>query len=356
MRAEVRALKKRAIDSLVLAIELFNRPYDRARSEAVFMHLDHAFEMLLKATIVHRGGRIREAKASETISVAKCLGKCVSDADLKCLQPEQALTLQMINGMRDAAQHYILRVSEQQLYMLTQAGLTLFRDLLSLIFKESLARHVPNRVMPVSTDPPKDLQVLMDEEFTQINALIKPGLRRSGEAKARLRPMVIMEGAVTGSDRQPSEAELNRHLKSLRQGVDWRVLLPGVSSLAFATSNGDIAFSLRITKKEGIPVRLVGEGEDTSVVIGVKRVNELDYYSLGFRDLSQKLAQMVSPGKLSAAIWYLNVQNSDEYFKIFTIGKTRFKRYSPKALDFLHRQLPMLDIDLVWHEYRNRAE
>jgi hypothetical protein len=352
LRAEVRALKKRAIDSLLLAIELFNRPYDTARSEAVFMHLDHAFEMLLKATIVHKGGRIREAKARETISVGKCLGKCLSDADVKCLEPEQALTLQIINGMRDAAQHYILRVSEQQLYVLTQAGLTLFRDLLSRVFDESLAKHLPHRVMPVSTDPPKDLQLLMDDEFTQINALIKPGLRRYAEAKARLRPIAIMEAAVSGSDRQPAEAELNSHLRQLRQGTSWRDLLPGVSSLAFGASNGDLAFSLRITKKDGIPVRLVGEGEDAAAVVGVKRVNELDYYNLGFNDLAQKLSQLISRNRLVAVIKRLGIQGSLDYSKTISLGRSKFIRYSPRALDFLHKEIPKLDVDRIWHEHR----
>lgn len=318
------------------------------------MHLDHAFEMLLKATIVHKGGRIREPKARETISVGKCLGKCLSEASVKCLEPEQALTLQMINGMRDAAQHYILRVSEQELYVLTQAGLALFRDLLLLVLDEPLAKHLPHRVMPVSTEPPRDLQLLMDEEFTQITALIRPGLRRYGEAKARLRPIAIMEAAVSGSDRQPAEAELNGHLRRLRQGASWRDLLPGVSSLAFAASNGDLAFSLRITKKHGIPVRLVGEGEDTAAVVGVKRVNELDYYSLGFRDLARKLEGKVSSGKLPAVIWRLGVQESPDYFKVITIGKSQFKRYSVKALDFLHGKLPEMDVDEIWQEYRHR--
>ena len=48
MRREVRHLKQRAIDSLMLSIELFNRPHDGGRVEGVLIHADHAFEMLLK--------------------------------------------------------------------------------------------------------------------------------------------------------------------------------------------------------------------------------------------------------------------------------------------------------------------
>jgi len=356
LRAETRELKRRAINSLLLAIELFNRPFDSGRPEAIFMHLDHAFEMLLKATIVHRGARIREPRASQTISFSKCLGKCLSEADVKCLEAEEALTIQMINGMRDAAQHYILRVSEEQLYMLAQAGLTLFRDILLRVFNEPLAKHFPQRVMPVSTVLPKDLDILLDDEFAHIRSLIQPGRRRSAEAKARLRPMAIMEAAVCGSDLQPTERELNGHLRQLRAGASWRDLLPGIASLTFDTSADSMAFSIRITKREGVPVRLVGEGEDTAAVVGVRRVNELDYYSLGFSDLAEKLEMKITRGKLPAVIWHLQVQESLDYFKVISIGRSSFKRYSPKALDFLHKEIAKLDLAQVWDDYRHRGE
>lgn len=48
-KRDVVEFKKRAITSLVLGIELFNRPHDQGRSESVLILLHHAFEMLLKA-------------------------------------------------------------------------------------------------------------------------------------------------------------------------------------------------------------------------------------------------------------------------------------------------------------------
>ena len=60
MKKEARLLHNKAVDSLVLSIEFFDRPVERARADSVLILMDHAFEMLLKAAIVHRGGRIRE--------------------------------------------------------------------------------------------------------------------------------------------------------------------------------------------------------------------------------------------------------------------------------------------------------
>jgi hypothetical protein len=61
MRREAKLLLAKACDSLILSIELFNRPHERGRTSGSLIHLDHGFEMLLKAAILHRGGRIRVA-------------------------------------------------------------------------------------------------------------------------------------------------------------------------------------------------------------------------------------------------------------------------------------------------------
>jgi hypothetical protein len=54
MKKEVKLLRAIAIESLILSIELFNRPSDARRSHSVLIFLDHAFEMLFKAAILHR--------------------------------------------------------------------------------------------------------------------------------------------------------------------------------------------------------------------------------------------------------------------------------------------------------------
>ena len=54
MRKESRTLHAKAVDSLVLAVDHFNRAWDRGRTEAVLILLDRSFELLLKAIIVAR--------------------------------------------------------------------------------------------------------------------------------------------------------------------------------------------------------------------------------------------------------------------------------------------------------------
>ena len=103
MKKEIRRLREKAVNALVLSIEHFNRPWNRGRTEAVLILLDHSFEMLLKAAIRHRGGKMRKTRAKQTIGFEACVRKGLTNANLKFLTDEQALTLQTINGLRDAA-------------------------------------------------------------------------------------------------------------------------------------------------------------------------------------------------------------------------------------------------------------
>ena len=107
MKKQAKLLFEKAVDSLILSISHFNNPWDRGRKEAVLILLDRAFELLLKSIILHKGGKIREAYARETIGHEKCVRKCISQPKVKCLTEEQGLTIQIINSFRDAAQHDI---------------------------------------------------------------------------------------------------------------------------------------------------------------------------------------------------------------------------------------------------------
>jgi hypothetical protein len=52
LRHEARELKRKAISSMRVTMTAFNSPQDDGRVTAVLLHLQHAFEMLLKAALV----------------------------------------------------------------------------------------------------------------------------------------------------------------------------------------------------------------------------------------------------------------------------------------------------------------
>src|SRR5271154_7267002 len=112
MKRETRLLRQKAVNSLIISIEQFNRPWDVGRTDSVLLLLDHSFEMLLKASILHRGGRIRDPGEKNTIGFDACIRRALSTGKVQFLSEEQALTLQAINGLRDAAQHHLVDMSE----------------------------------------------------------------------------------------------------------------------------------------------------------------------------------------------------------------------------------------------------
>jgi hypothetical protein len=256
MKKEVRLLRIKAVESLILSIELFNRPSNEARTHGVLILLDHAFEMLLKAAILHRGGRIREPRAEQTIGFDSCVRRGLSDARITFLIDTQALTLQMINSLRDAAQHHLLDISEPHLYIQSQAGLSLFRELFKKVFGEDLTAHLPGRVLPLSTTPPTDLATLFDSETREIQKLLAPGSRRRTEVEAKLRSLAIVEKSLNGEKVQPSVGELRRLAGEIvGRKKAWNEIFPGVASVTLTTNGYGPSLDLRISKT-GSPVQL----------------------------------------------------------------------------------------------------
>ena len=346
MKCETRLLLDKACDSLMLSIEFFNRPHELGRATTTLILLDHSFEMLLKAGIVHRGGRIREKRAKETIGFDKCIRYALSEGAIKFLNEEQALTLRVINNLRDAAQHHLLDISENQLYMHVQAGVTLFRDLLKSVFDWDLCELLPNRVLPISTSAPLDLDVLFDNEVAEVVRLLQPGSRKRLQAQARLRPLAILDASIKGEERQPPPGRLKRLGSELVTGKTWQELFPGVASIEITAEGTGPSLSLKFTKKEGVPIHVVPEGTPGAAVVAVKRVDESGYYCLGLYQVAEQVG--LTPRKTLAMVKYLDIQTNREYFKPFKFGSVEHKRYSQKAVERIREELPKVSIDEIW--------
>jgi hypothetical protein len=212
----------------------------------------------------------------------------------------------------------LIDISEQQFYLHAQTGVTLFRDLLKTVFDHDLANFLPPRVLPISTTAPTDIATLFAAEVAEIKKLLAPGKRRQTEADARLRPLAIFDAAIRGEKLQPSVGELRKKQTQLLAGKGWEDVFPGAGSVNLTSDPNAPALSLRLTKKEGIPVQLVREGTPGASVVAVKRVNELGYYKLGRDQLAKALG--LSGPKTTALIWHLKWPDGGECFKERTIG------------------------------------
>lgn len=350
MRREAKILLGKAINSLTLSIEHFNRPWDRGRVEAILIFLDHAFEMFLKAAIIHRGGKIRERRAKQTIGFDECVRKGLSDGTIRFLSDEQALTFQAINSLRDAVQHHYLNISEEHLYLHAQGGLTLFKDLLKKVFDRDLADELPDRVLPIATKVPTDIVMLFEREIEEIRKLLSPGKRRRTEAYAKLRSLAIVDNSLGGEKLQPGESDLRKLERKIRSKESWENIFPAVAAINIVTDGQGPSLSIRITKKEGIPVQVVPEGTPGATVVAVKRVNELDYYNLSCKQMGEHVGLTLP--KTVAVISHLQLKGNLDFHKQITIGKAKFHRYSQKVIPEIKKVLESTSINDIWKEYQ----
>ncbi len=354
MKREAKLLLEKAVNALILSIDHFNRPWDRGRVEAVLIFMDHAFEMLLKSAILHCGGKIFEKGARHSIGYNTCVRRALSDGEIRFLSEEQALLLQTINNLRDAAQHHLLDISEGHLYIQAQAGLTLFRDVLRDVFERSLQVDLPARVLPISTTPPTDLAKLFEDEVEEVRKLLQPGKRRRTEGQSKARALAILEGAVQGESDQPDPKHFARICRGIRAGKHWQELFPGVAAINITSKGYGPTIEFRLTKKIGIPVHLVEEDSPGAATVAVKPISELGFYSLGRNDLAVKLG--LSNNQTSGFIWYLKLKSDPECHRQIRIGKSKFDRYSPKAIDRIKQALKETTAAAVWNQYRQRPK
>jgi hypothetical protein len=188
--------------------------------------------------------------------------------------------------MRDDEQHWFNEVSEQLLYLHARAGITLFDDLLQRVFGEHLADNLPSRVLPLSVDPPRDLTVLIDEEYSQIAALLAPGRRAAHEARARIRTLLALEAHVEPEARV-STKDVGRVEKGIKAGQSRPAVFPRLEKLALQTDGHGVNLTVHFTKKEGAPVRFVSD--EALPAAAVREVDLARKFYLSARDLAGKV-------------------------------------------------------------------
>lgn len=353
VRHRARQLKRTGVESLVLAVEVFNRPSPVARTSGVLLNLQHALEMLFKAAIYERRGTILPKRGKIAYSFSECLGILRSGELL--LNEHQALAAAIIDSHRDAVQHWGAAMREQALYVDIQSGLTLCDDFLKHAFGETLADEpaFAGRTLPVCTNPPREFHVLAGGDFAYIAELLAPGHRRRAEALSLLRPYTLTDRVVLceGEVAQPTENELKRVGQRIVAGEQWETIFPGLARLAFDIDESAV-YGLRITKeKTATPVRLVKPDDplaaSAAAVLEVDSLNKFPFYA---KHIAQQAG--VNSYEAWALIYLLDLQSNPKAFKLFMLGSQPHKRYSHLGLKLVRDALAAGRLDEARDAYR----
>lgn len=99
-----------AVESLTLAIELFNRPSSTGGEHATVMLAAHAFEMLLKAAIYESRGTVKFGAGDRSFDLGKCVR--ASETSLGILDAGDRVVLQALKEDRDTAIHDVIMMSD----------------------------------------------------------------------------------------------------------------------------------------------------------------------------------------------------------------------------------------------------
>jgi len=327
MRREARLLKTKAVSSLRRSAQAFNSLDDDGRITTVLLHLQHAFEMLLKASLVERRIVVFDPKTGRSIGFQRAVN--LAQQELK-LSREVAGTLRAIDAMRDDEQHYLGGEAEGLIYLHTRAGVTIFEDILREVFNESLANVLPSRVLPISTEPPADLDLLIDRHYRQIATLLQPRRRRRSEARQLIRTLLALEGHVA-DEVEVSERDVNRVERGVREGRAVYEVFPRLQGLGTQVEGTGINVRVRITRQaDAPPVRLVPADEPIEAA-AIREVDLQRTFKHSPKALADKLG--IDTGRAKALRWHLSIEGDPACRHDFVFGKMKLPMYSDIALE-----------------------
>lgn len=345
LKQDSRVLKRKAVASLTNAVEAFNSPHDEGRSTKVLLHLQHAFEMLLKSALVQTGMKVFDRQTGRSISFDKCL-RLGSGTTIE-LSDADAGTLRAIDALRDDEQHWFNEVSEQLLYLHARAGITLFDEVLQRVFADRLASHMPNRVLPMSADPPRDLAVILDEEYSQIRALLRPGRRAGHDARARIRTLLAMEAHVE-PDVRVSDKDVDRVERGIRNGDPRHQVFPRLQDVATTIDGAGLTVTVHFTKTHGAPVRYVAD--ESVPAAAIREVDLLRKFHRSATSLAD--AAGLTTARSTALRRHLGIDEDDSCSHLFELDSFRQRRYSDNALTKMRDAINTLDMDAVWQAHK----
>lgn len=348
MKRDARLLKRKAVASLRRAASAFNSLDDEGRHTSVLLHLQHAFEMLLKAGLHQRGVPIVDRRTGQSIGFKKCLNIAPMHLGMRA---EDVGTLRAIDRLRDDESHFLGLVSESILYVHLRAGVSIFDRLMAAVFGETLADHLPARVLPISTQPPQDLDLLIDEEYSQVRELLRPGHRRRSEARGRIRTLLALEGHVV-EEVEVREADVGRIESAIRAGDTRDVVFPRLAGLSSRASGLEVTIKVQTNRREGLPVRLI-DADDPREAAAVREVDLQRKYCFSRTELANHVR--LSAPRSAALRAELGIDGDPDCHHAFAFGHSVHDCYSDTALRRMREAIDSgIDLDAVWARHRSR--
>lgn len=349
LKREARTLKLKAIASLRRGLEAFNSHDDQGRPESVLLFLQHTCEMLIKALLVQKGQAVFDKEKGTSIGLEKALNIAQGKG---WITPAQAGSIRAVDAMRNQAQHWMIIVPEDALYINARALITTIDEVLQGHFEDTLSDNLPLRVLPLSTQPIPDFDVLVNREYGQIRELLAPGRRARDEARGRISALLAME-AHASETVSVSQRDLNRIEDAIRNDAPVAQVFPRLMTLANDIAGEGPTMRVRITKKEDAPgVRYVS-GDDPQAAAAIREIDLQRKYHMSPSKLAGKLK--LTTAKAKAVRDFLRIDDDDANVMVFEFGSQKHPRYSDNALRALKDAITPELVEQAWQQRRRRT-
>jgi len=151
MKRLTRNLRDSSLEAFILALETINRPSIRYRMEAFCILFCNAWELLIKAKLLHDGKKIFYPKKRKqprlSLSIDDCLKRVFTSDD----DPVR-LNIEKIHELRNNATHLVIPFIPKDIMGLFQAGIINYPKALQDWFGISLSERVPLGMMALVYD------------------------------------------------------------------------------------------------------------------------------------------------------------------------------------------------------------
>lgn len=349
MTVNARELKRKSLSSLRIAVTAFNSLDNEGRTTTVLLNLQHAFEMLLKASLDSAKVAVFDKRTEKSISFETAIRKCQETPGIK-VSDGDAGTMRVIDAWRDAEQHWYATVDEGLLYLHARAAITLYDELLHKVYEERLGDHLPARVLPISAEPPQDFQLLVDREYARVIELLHPKRRGRGEAHSRIRALLAMESHTDPDAAEIREADVRRVERGVRSGKSRAQVFPKLGAIGSTVSGEGLTVEVKLVKTGGLPITYVSTDNDVEPS-AIRTVDLEKKFHMGPYDLADKAG--INRTKATAVRRHLNLDaNDDVHSHRFVFGAQKHMRYSDNALKKMKEAQKSLDISELWNAHR----
>jgi len=312
----IHKLLHKSIEGMLLALEIINKPSISYRLECFLFLLLNSWELLMKAKIISNTNTIDCIKDTNSENRTITFEKAVWEIFPTANDPIHK-NLFLIEDLRNEAMHLFISVVPPDALPLFQASILNYESCIEEWFNRSLSERIPYGMMFLVSE-------IDPSQFTLNSPVLNKHLSQE------------TIDALSNWQEKVKEA-----LNDLDDDKIGKFAMPITINLSLVKNPKKADIIAELNKLNDI--------NGKNITIAERRINELDYYTFGLKKMAIKIG--LSAPKTTAYVRFLKLQEDVECFKEIIIDKTRFKRYSVKAIERIVASMKTHSPEEVWNAY-----